>query len=933
MRIQKYFVSLFVILGACTHGGEKTQGSIIDDSPSKPLDGMIAISSTGKSVTLGSNANGVNSNAKPAMKVKFDYDFMLGEHEVTCGEVADLVNEQWGAFATSRCKTAAAKNNPIANVTFYDAVMFANAKSRAAHMDTVYSYTSATFNDDGNCTNMEGLSFNSKVDGYRLPTEAEWTLVASTYWNAEESWNNSNSGYKAHEVCSKRSGDKGFCDLAGNVMEWVNDWLGSFRDTTLTNYAGAPDGGTRGERVVKGGSFRSDPTELSYVSRGDVYTVFSSTKANYVGFRLAYGQIPNAVWMDDAGSAKESHFTIRASAQTIRDRIGTFKAKLAFRNEETGNLAYVDFSSGVLSVHELQGSIDAYHPDISPDGSKVAFCTSFEGLDADSKLYVRNLNSADGTQGSNQNDNLVKLDVKSAAIPRWRVTPQGDTVIVYVTNAGDNTDNADFKKASTWQVPFAKGKFGTPEKLFDGAYHGGVSYDQRLAVTGARRLRARVAQGSGDTSSDIITDGKDEIWYNEEQACNASLSKDSTKRTLFLDFASATGTEFVGESYRVHQYMLVADSTGKLVDAIEAPEGYTFDHSEWALSGNLAVASLTAKSGAHTKIVLVDFADRSITELVEGDDIWHPCLWVSENRLVQDDELDLDSAGVYLTEDHVSYQSEFRVKMELFWTRLNITEILVMGSSRSKHGVDPDYNPKLNMTNIGVVGADMNRDLIIAQNYALNHTNKLKTLVMSFDIDSWASVNDLWGLIRDGAPGYIYDENHNYWADSLPKNFVTAVVEAYPATAAEKSAYTERGGYLGPSQSWDSEGISTYGDSTVTDAGQILLDSYKQRIVDLVELTKDKGINLVGIMFPQAPQYKKTGAMGRCGMQRSEGEKVIAWLDSLDQAYDHFVFMDENKMGDHDYTDKMATNMDHLSEAGAKQLTERLIKKLEQLNR
>ena len=34
--------------------------------------------------------------------------------------------------------------------------------------------------------------------------------------------------------------------------------------------------------------------------------------------------------------------------------------------------------------------------------------------------------------------------------------------------------------------------------------------------------------------------------------------------------------------------------------------------------------------------------------------------------------------------------------------------------------------------------------------------------------------------------------------------------------------------------------------------------------------------------------------------------------------------MDENRMGDHDYTDEMAINCDHLSGTGAAQLTRRL---------
>ena len=47
-------------------------------------------------------------------------------------------------------------------------------------------------------------------------------------------------------------------------------------------------------------------------------------------------------------------------------------------------------------------------------------------------------------------------------------------------------------------------------------------------------------------------------------------------------------------------------------------------------------------------------------------------------------------------------------------------------------------------------------------------------------------------------------------------------------------------------------------------------------------------------------------------------------LKNLEREYPHFVFWDENKMGNHDYTDEMASNKDHLSILGASQLTSRL---------
>ena len=218
----------------------------------------------------------------------------------------------------------------------------------------------------------------------------------------------------------------------------------------------------------------------------------------------------------------------------------------------TKNLAYVDFRRSSPRVVEIKDSLNVFHPDISPNGKLVAFSTGQEGVSGKSALYVRNLDA----EGSNR----VKLDVASAAIPRWRVLENGDTVIVYVTDAANNKEESSFKKTSTWQVKFANGKFGKPTKLFDGGFHGGISDDERLTVTGARLLRARMASKGSTITSKAV----DSLWYNGEQACNVSLNKTS-KRTLFLDFAGETGKKFVGTKYRTHERLLIADSTGKLV--------------------------------------------------------------------------------------------------------------------------------------------------------------------------------------------------------------------------------------------------------------------------------------------------------------------------------------------------------------------------------
>ena len=920
-------------------------------------DGFALIRSSGKYAEIGTNSKSAKASERPQMDAKFTYDFQLGRHEVTCSEFNKLMGGKNGV--TLDC---AKDSLPASNVTYYDAVLYANAKSKAAGKDTAYVYSSAEFDKGGHCVLLDGFAFKPDVDAFRLPTEAEWVFAANISYNIDKSWNASNSDLKAHEVCSKKD-ENGLCDLSGNVMEWVNDWLGHFRDTSITNFVGAADGGSLGERIIKGGSFRSEPSAINLYARGDVYTVTGTSAADYLGFRLAYGKIENPVWLDASGSAVASNLSLLASAKNITPLFGTYKSKLAFRNDITGNLAFVDFRRVSPSIVEIKDTISVYHPDISPDGKRVAFCTGQEGLSEKSTVYVRDLNA----NGSN----LVKLDVKSAAIPRWRVLENGDTAIVYVTDAGNNKENATFKSASTWQVTFAAGKFGTPVKLFDGAYHGGISNDERLSVTGARLLRAKIASKGSTLSSKAV----DSVWYGGEQACNASLNRTS-KRTLFLDFAGTTGQNFVGSKYRTHERLLIADSVGKLISSVKAPSGFTFDHSEWVLNDeNVAVATLANVDGAHQKIALVNTKDSSVMTLVEGEEIWHPCFWISTGNASESSEWDADSVGHYVS---AANQTNFLLshKMPMFWKLKDSVELVGLGNSHVWSGFDP-FVMSVSSINMGVVPCDMHCSHYVFKNYVLNHAPNVKYIMVSIDPDLWSNIDERTDInsCKGGALGFEYDENHEFYPEGVDEKFVELTLENAP----DESVIKNRGWYAANDNSgWtDDNGVAPIdgGDSTWSDClfnknfANCLVDSDQKtcmsshmdicvadtslnkclakhefgqclgiftgdidKLKDLVRLAKERDIIVIGAIFPISPYYKKTGSYGRHGMRRSHAEKLIEEIKTWAEGKSNFYVFDENKFGNHDYPTSMSNDYDHLNEEGAKQFSKRLDSFIKSLN-
>lgn len=135
-------------------------------------------------------------------------------------------------------------------------------------------------------------------EGYRLLSEAEWEYVARAgtrtryWWGDEEGRNRANcdgcgsrrDGKETAPAGSFRANVFGLHDVHGNVWEWVEDcWRG--------NYEGAPTDGSAwvtgagcSKRVVRGGSWISEPRNLRSANRG---RRTAGVRPSSTGFRIA----------------------------------------------------------------------------------------------------------------------------------------------------------------------------------------------------------------------------------------------------------------------------------------------------------------------------------------------------------------------------------------------------------------------------------------------------------------------------------------------------------------------------------------------------------------------------------------------------------------------------------------------------------------------
>lgn len=205
-----------------------------------------------------------------------------------------------------------ATDHPVQQVTWWDAVRWCNARSQQAGLTAVY-YTDAALQrvyTNGDLTPYANWS----VNGYRLPTEAEWEKAARGGLSGQRfPWGNtisrSQANYYGDTSLPYDLGPNGFNpafttggfpytspvgyfgtngyglhDMAGNVMQWCWDWYGTPYGQPTTNNPTGPTGGD--SRVLRGGFWDNG----AYLARCANRIGYAPNIADYtIGFRCARG--------------------------------------------------------------------------------------------------------------------------------------------------------------------------------------------------------------------------------------------------------------------------------------------------------------------------------------------------------------------------------------------------------------------------------------------------------------------------------------------------------------------------------------------------------------------------------------------------------------------------------------------------------------------
>jgi len=255
--------------------------------------GMVVIPAKDASFQMGSDRGALDE--MPVHTVRFTHNFWMDTTEVTQGDYDALMRLYYSGYSTPNWRShyGVGSRYPAYEITWGDAALYCNARSRRDGFDTVYTYTAINGAPGYGC-NLDSVRIDYSKNGYRLPTEAEWEFACRAgsntdfFWGkncdpypstpadtaeinryavwAENSWElgSGASDFGTHPVASKSPNGFGLYDIIGNLFEWHNDWYGAYADTIAVD----PTGPATGEwHIPRGGCWGSDAFNLRATNR------------------------------------------------------------------------------------------------------------------------------------------------------------------------------------------------------------------------------------------------------------------------------------------------------------------------------------------------------------------------------------------------------------------------------------------------------------------------------------------------------------------------------------------------------------------------------------------------------------------------------------------------------------------------------------------
>ena len=178
---------------------------------------------------------------------------------------------------------------PADSLSWFDAMLFCNQRSKQERLDTAYSYREITRDSNGQISWISEVKIYPSTNGYRLPSEAQWEVAARSGdtltwpWGGDSpanfAWFFDNSKSYIHPIATRFPNRWGLYEMAGNVWEWAQDWYAPY-DTMVSINPIQENLGLY--RVLRGGSFADSLPQLRCAFRN---AADPSLHLQGVGFR------------------------------------------------------------------------------------------------------------------------------------------------------------------------------------------------------------------------------------------------------------------------------------------------------------------------------------------------------------------------------------------------------------------------------------------------------------------------------------------------------------------------------------------------------------------------------------------------------------------------------------------------------------------------